>query len=185
MIGILFSTPMIILYAILFGLTMKIADLLGEHGLKWFKGSALFFGVLWGIFGALMILSNNFLANFFIAMLIHWTLRYRIDRLEHGIAAAIIYTVFILNLSNFTFIPLIFWIILIPFSIFGLINDAADRKDIKGFIAKLGQSQFFYFVIPFILLLINLNYWIILVVSMCHIISYETIKYIYKKKGYD
>jgi hypothetical protein len=36
----------------------------------------------------------------------------------------------------------------VPFSIFGLINDMADRKEIKGFIAKLGESQFHYFVVP-------------------------------------
>ena len=72
MIENLFSIPMIILYAILFGSTMKIADLLGEHGLRWFKGSALLFGILFGSFGALMILSNNFLAHFFIAMLIQY-----------------------------------------------------------------------------------------------------------------
>ena len=131
-----------------------------------------------------MILSSNVLANFFIAMLIHWTLRYRIDSLEHGFAGAIMFTVFVLNLAVFTFNPLIFWTVLIPFSIFGMINDAADRKQVKGFIAELGESQATYFIIPLILLIININYWIILVVSMGHILSYETTKYFFKKKGY-
>lgn len=132
----------------------------------------------------MMILSSNVLANFFIAMLIHWTLRYRIDSLEHGFAGAIMFTVFVLNLAVFTFNPLIFWTVLIPFSIFGMINDAADRKQVKGFIAELGESQATYFIIPLILLIININYWIILVVSMGHILSYETTKYFFKKKGY-
>jgi len=173
----LFSIPMIILYAILFGSTMKIADLLGEHGLKWFKGSNLIFGILFGSFGALMILSGNILANFFIAMLIHWTLRYRIDSLEHGFAAAIMFTAFILNINNFIFNPLIFWTILITFSVFGLLNDMADRKEIKGFIAKLAGSQFHYFVVPLILMILNINYWIILLVSSLHVVSYETTKH--------
>jgi len=65
-----------------------------------------------------------------------------------------------------------------------MINDAADRKQVKGFIAELGESQATYFIIPLILLIININYWIILVVSMGHILSYETTKYFFKKKGY-
>lgn len=42
----LFSIPMIVLYAVLYGLTMKVADLSDEHGLKWFEGSAIIFGFL-------------------------------------------------------------------------------------------------------------------------------------------
>jgi len=172
-----FSTPMIILYVVLFGSTMKIADLFDEHGLKWFKGSNILFGILFGSFGALLIFSNNLLTNFFIAMLIHWTLRYRIDCLGHGFAGAIMLTAFILNLNNFVFVSLIFWTILIGFSLFGLLNDMADRKEIKGFIAELAQSQFHYFVIPLILIFFNITYWIILVVSIGHIVSYEVTKY--------
>jgi len=182
--NLLFSIPMIILYAVLFGSTMKIADLLGEHGLKWFRGGALLFGILFGSFGALMILSSNILANFFIAMLIHWTLRFRIDSLEHGFAGAIMFTTFILNLNNFIFNPLIFWIILIPFSIFGLLNDLADKKEISGFIAKFVKSEIHYLIIPLILLIIDIKYWIILIVSLGHAISYGLVKYFFRKKGY-
>ena len=46
MIENLFSIPMILLFALLYGVTMKIADLLNEHGFKWFKGSAIIFGLL-------------------------------------------------------------------------------------------------------------------------------------------
>lgn len=173
----LFSIPMIILYAIIFGFTMKTADLLGEHGLRWFKGSNILFGFLWGGFGALMILSGNILANFFIAMLIHWILRYRIDSLEHGLAGAIMLIAFVLNIPNFIFNPIIFWVVLITFSIHGLLNDMADRKEIKGFIAKYAESNSHYFTIPIILMIINFGWWIILIVSACHIVSYETTKY--------
>ena len=48
----LFSLPIILIFAALYGITMKIADLLDEHGLKWFKGSAIIFGILWGLFGS-------------------------------------------------------------------------------------------------------------------------------------
>ena len=94
------------------------------------------------------------------------------------------FTVFVLNLHNFAFDSLIFWPILIPFSIFGLLNDMADRKEVRGGIAKLAELQLHYFIIPLILLIVNVEYWIILVVSLAHIISYESIKHFFKKKGY-
>ncbi|GEM_PF-1287913 len=177
MIDVLFSIPLVFLYSILFGSCMKIADLLGEHGLKWFKGSTLLFGIIFGFFGALLILSGNVLANFLIAMLIHWTLRYRIDSLEHGFAGAIMFTAFVLNLSNFTFDTLVFWVTLIPFSILGLLNDIADRKQIRGFAAKVVGFNFHYFIVPIILMVFNISYWIVLAVSALHVISYETTKY--------
>ena len=43
----LFSPFFVVIYAILFGITMKIADLLDEHGLKSFKGADILFGFLW------------------------------------------------------------------------------------------------------------------------------------------
>jgi hypothetical protein len=163
---------------------MKMADLLGEHGLKWFKSSALLFGILFGISGSLLILNDNILANFFIALLIHWVLRFRIDSSEHGVAGAIMFTTFVLNLNSFVLNPLIFWITLITFSIFGLLNDAADRKDIKGFVAKLAKSQFHFFMVPLILIFFDISYWIILIASFSFIISYEAIKFFFKTKGY-
>lgn len=173
----LFIIPLIFLYAVIFGSAMKITDLLGEHGLKWFKGGALLFGILFGSFGALLILSNNLLANFFIAMLIHWVLRYRIDSFEHGIAGAIMLTTFVLNLPNFIFDKLLFFVVLISYSVHGLLNDMADRKEIRGFIAKYAESNSHYFTVPIILMFFNFNYWIVLAVSALHVISYETTKY--------
>jgi len=51
--------PFTLIYAVLFGITMKIADLHNEHKLKSFKGAGVFFGFIWGILGILLILSNN------------------------------------------------------------------------------------------------------------------------------
>ncbi len=173
----IFSIPFILFYAVFFGSSMKIADLLGEHGLRWFKGSALLFGTLFGIFGTLMIFSSNILANFFIAMLIHWILRYRVDRFEHGFAGAIMLTAFLINLNNFTIDWFLFWIVLILYSVHGLLNDMADRKEIMGFIAKYVESNSHYFTIPIILMLFSISYWIVLAVSALHIVSYETTKH--------
>ncbi len=83
MIENLFSNPMILLYALLFAITMKVADLFDEHGLKWFKGSTILFGFLWGGFGALLVLSNNTIANIMLAMSLAFLVRNRLDYLNH------------------------------------------------------------------------------------------------------
>ncbi len=126
----------ILILSAFFGFALKMADLLDEHGLKLFKGSALFFGILWGIAGAIFILSNNILASFFIAILLQWILRNRIDYLNHGIAASIMLIIFFYNLPDFTMDWALFLTIFISYSIFGLLNDASDRGQVKG---KLGK----------------------------------------------
>ncbi len=184
MAEILFSIPMLLIYAALFGTTMKIADLLDEHSLKWFRGSALLFGVVYAIFGTLMILGNNLLANFLLAMLIHWILRYRVDYLNHGLAFSIMLLAFVYNLPNFIIDWLLFLAIFITYSVHGLLNDAADRKEISGILAKYFESNSHYFTIPIVLTIINPTYWIILVVSALHITLYETTKHFgMKTKG--
>lgn len=184
MAELLFSTPVLLMYVLLFGATLKIADLLDEHGLKLFRGSALLFGILWGTFGALLILGNNLLANFFLALLIHWILRYRIDYLNHGIGASIMLLLFLYNLPHFTVDWLIFLVIFIMYSLHGLLNDMADRKEIGGIFAKYFRLNSHYFTIPIILTIINSAYWIVLAASALHVISYETIKIIAEKRGY-
>lgn len=178
MVEILFSIPMLLLYSVLFGITVKIADLLDEHGLKLFKGSALLFGVICGGFGALLILGNNLLANFFLALLIHWILRYRIDHLNHGIAASIMLLVFLYNLPNFTVDWLLFLTIFVIYSIHGLLNDATDRKEIRSIAAKYFELNSHYFWVPLILTIINPMYWIVLAASVLHVVFYETTKHL-------
>lgn len=163
----------ILLLSAIFGFVLKIADLLNEHGLKLFKGANILFGILWGIIGALLILSNNLIAVFFIALLFHWILRYRIDYLNHGIGTVIILITFLYNLNNFSMNWTVFLMIFISYSIFGLINDAADRGEIKGKIGKFLKLNFPYIIFPAILILINTNYWIILGCSALHLLFYN------------
>lgn len=177
MLEILFSVPMILVYSVLFGATLKIADLLNEHGLRLFKGNNLLFGFICGIFGAAIIISNNLLANFFLALLIHWVLRYRIDHLNHGITGTIMFLAIVYILPVFAIDWLLFLSILVIYGFHGLFNDAADRKEIRGIWAKYFESNSHYFTIPIILTVINPVYWIVFATSVLHIVSYETTKH--------
>ena len=178
----IFTTALIIVYAILYGITMKIADLLDEHGMKsWFKGSTIFFGILWGIFGALLVVSNVYVANAILAVLLAYIFRMRIDYKNHAIATVIIIVTF---LVSSTFIPLTFFVFLANFIVFGSIKDyLGDSKKSRGFWYKLFEYGW-HFIIPPMIYAIFTTQWLVFYVFTAFIISYDLIKYIGEKKKF-
>ncbi len=84
----------------LLGATMKVADLLDEHGLILFKRADLFFGITWGILGALLIRFDYLTANMYVALFVSYIFRGKIDYLNHGIGSTIIIFTFIYLLHN-------------------------------------------------------------------------------------
>ena len=182
MIENLFSIPVIILYSILFAVTMKLADLMDEHKLRWFKGGAILFGFLWGIFGALFALSNNIIANLVLAMTVAFIIRGRLDYINHKIAASIIIISF---LFNSTFAPLLFISFYFTFLILGGLRDyIGDILKKKKGIFYLYDNFMLYYIIPTFIYCIIYGNWIIFWAFFVFSISYDVTKYIYKKKRY-
>ncbi|MBU4308870.1 MAG: hypothetical protein KJ566_03705 [Nanoarchaeota archaeon] len=182
MIENLFSNPMIILYAILFAITMKLADLMDEHKLKWFKGDAILFGFLWGIFGSLFSLSNNIIANLVLAMSIAFIIRGRLDYMNHQIAASIIIISFLFNSA---FVPLLFISFYFVFLILGGLRDyIGDVLKKKKGIFYLYDNFMLYYIIPTLIYCTLYGGWIIFWAFFVFSISYDITKYVYKKKGY-
>ena len=184
MLELFFSNPMIILYSLLFGITMKVADLLDEHGLKWFKGSPILFGFLWGGFGALMTISNNTIANLMIAMSIAFIVRNRLDYLNHQIAASIIIISF---LFSSTLEPITFIAFLALFIIFGGLRDyigdkIIDKKKRKKIIHKIYDDVMWYYPIPTLIYCIAFGNWIVFWSFLIYTIGYDGTKFIFKKK---
>lgn len=172
----------IIVSAILYGITMKVADLLNEHGLKWFKGSAVFFGVLWGIFGSLLVIGDKNIANIILAMNVAFIIRNRLDFINHQIASTIIIIVF---LFFSTFNPVLFAMFYIIFLIFGSLKDyVGDILKKKSVLATLNEAMLYYPIPTFIYCLIYGN-WIIFWTFLLYTISYDYIKYLAKKRGYE
>ena len=178
---IFFSTPMILLYAILYGATMKIADLLDEHGLKLFKYSNLLFGVLWGLFGALLVLSNPVVANIVLAMNIAFIIRMRIDYLNHAVALTIILITFLFCGSINPVLFLVFYFIFLIFGSLEDIDDVLKRKE--SLLIRLSGTMFYYPVSALIYCLIYGN-WIVFYVFLLYIASYDLTKYYAAKRGY-
>ena len=152
----LFDLTTILIISALFGITMKIADLFNEHKMKsWFPGSSILFGILYGGLGVVLILSDTTLANVILAMIVAFILRYRIDYLNHGIAASIILISFLYK-SVFdinVFLPLF-----LAFALFGLIEDYVSEKLNKEI--KIPKRLPFYSPIVFVYAIITGN-WVI------------------------
>lgn len=160
---------------------MKIADNLNEHGLKLFKGANFLFGVLWGIFGAFLILQNNLLANLWIAALFGWILRAKIDHLNHGIATSIILLAFLFSLKDFQFIPSLFITFFAGMVIIGVVHDylTYSKKTSKLF-SEYVHSLLYFTALSLIYSIIT-NEWVIFTSFFAFIISYEATRFLEKK----
>lgn len=176
----LFILP--IIYSALFGITIKVADLMDEHGLKWFKGSRVLFGILWGIFGSLLMLSSNALvAGAFLAMILGCLVRNLLDYRNHQIGAAIMY------ITGFGLVQVDFHSFIVFFILFVILGSIKDYTDDvlhieKGFI-KIFELMPYYPTISLIYSLIFGN-WLLFFTLTTFTIFYNVTKLIGKKKGY-
>lgn len=172
----LFSTYLIVIYSVFFGITMKYADLLDEHGLKLFKGSKILFGILWGFFGSLLIISNPIIANVLLAMVLVYLVRMRIDYVNHCIAAVMMILSFILFQELLAF-EFIFFALF--FLVFGSMKDYfQDKKIKKNIFYKTGI--WFYPISTLIYGFITNNFLPFLSLTVYNL-SYAVIKIYYQK----
>jgi len=174
--NIFLSLPMIIVYALLYGVTMKIADLLNEHGLKWFKGSGIVFGILWGLFGSLLVVSDVTVANVILAMVLVYILRGLVDYKNHALATVMIILSF-LAFSNFQYG--IFFIFFFVFLIAGYLKDVVIPY--RKFIKKTKICGWWYPVSGLIFALVT-NNWIVFFVLTFFAVFYHIIEYSFENE---
>lgn len=176
------NTILLLLLAVGYGVTMKVADLLNEHGLKLFRYSDLVFGLLWGACGALLVAhGGTVIANMVLAMNVAFIFRKRLDYLNHQLAAGIIFLSFLL-LAHFS-LP-IFSIFGIVFLVFGAIKDYGDDKlDGRGKWHWLSEAMLYYPLPTLIYCVLNGD-WIIFWVFALYTLSYNLVKSIARGKGF-
>lgn len=178
----LIQATLIMLDAILYGITMKIADLLNEHGLKWFKGSAIVFGVLWGLAGSMLVLGDSTVANIVLAMNIAFIVRNRLDYANHRIAASMIIITFLLAQSAMPYVFLAFFLV---FLVFGSLKDYGDDvlKIRKRWFYVLNEAMLYY-PIPTLVYCIFYGNWVVFYVFLVYTASYDIVKLVARKQGY-
>lgn len=169
----------LLLLAIFYGCTMKIADLLDEHGMKWFIGADILFGVLWGISGALLVvLGGDTIANILLAMNLAFLVRNRLDYLNHQIATSIIIFAFLVTVPFNVSIFLTFYVI---FTVFGAL------KDHRHNMPKLNRWLFYvdevmlYYPLPTTIYCLLYGNWIVFWIFLFYTITYDLTKYIAKR----
>ncbi len=171
MVELLVTIPLLLINSLLFGFFTKLADLLDEHGLKMFKGADILFGILWGIFGTLVIIFSPLLATFYLAILINWIIRGNIDYLNHRIATAIILVSVFFSGIVANIDPILFAVTTILFTGIGMLIDYKLIK--RNF---LTNNNLFIFIALAIMIYFNTNYWIVLVSYLLNSIAYQSVK---------
>lgn len=172
---LLFSIPWIIFYAAMLGFTMKAADLFDEHGMHWFKGDALTFGFLWGLFGVFLVLSREDVANVTVAMVLAFLVRMRLDYRNHAIATAMIVIAF---LWKSTFNAPIFFLFFIVFVVFGGLRDyLGDIRQKRDWLFKINEPAWYY-TFPTLVYAIFTDNWVLCVVFTSYIVFYNLTKYV-------
>lgn len=174
----------VILISVLWGVTEKIADLLDEHGLEWFRGANILFGVLWGTFLAFLVINQNVVvSSLAFAMLMGYILRYRIDHLNHGIASIIVIFAFLINGAIIDWGAFLFFFAV--FGLGGLAHDALTEKPkTKTFLGKRLTSFFDYRIYIYLFPLIYSIYtgiWLAFLVAAVHMLAYELVRQHYKE----
>ena len=164
--------------AALFGFTIKLADLVNEHGLRLFWGDSYFFGVAWGVLGALVILgdpTNGIISNAVLAMVLAFIIQLRIDYVNHAIGTVMIIVTF---LATSSFAPQTFFIFFASFVFFGALRaylgDVRGKKDMWFRLSEPGWVH--YFVVPFVWSLVT-GIWSLFVFFAVYRGCYNIAKY--------
>ncbi len=139
---------LLVMLTALYGGSMKVADLLDEHGLRLFRGDAVFFGVLWGASGVWLVLASPSLCSTILAMNVAFIVRNRLDYWNHQIAA----TMIIATAVGFGSIDrTIFLGFLAVFVVFGGLKDYVDDVlHAGGFLARINEMMWYYLIPTFI-----------------------------------
>jgi hypothetical protein len=172
---------LIILWSVLLAVFMKIADNINDHGLKWFKRSNILFGFLWGLCGAFLIFQDPVLMNVWLAIILGWIVRAKIDKVNHGIAVAVILIPFLFNVNSFRFKSIIFIIFFTGMIVLGFIHDYLHHKINKTY-SELFHSVLFYTVLPLIVCIIYSS-WNIFISLFSFVVAYDSTRFymLYRK----
>ncbi len=167
----------VITNAFLTGLFTKLADVVNDDGLKVSPVINIFLGILWGIFGSLVVLGNPFVAAFYFGILLSWIHRYKLDNYSHGIGGSLILAaIFFVHPHNLVQIVIIIGTSLL-FTIFGLLSRHGIWRH-KVF----SDYNIYSFIFLIILAIYSSEVWIVVLASLANVVGYHLIKQWWKHK---
>lgn len=173
----------LIFISILYAVTMKIADLLDEHGISWFKGDRIVFGVLCGMTGCFLIVCNDIIANIIFAMVMGFVIRKRIDYTNHIVAFIIITSSFIIFTDV---IYEIYFTFLFSILVLGSLKDLKYLKN-KSNLIKIICKVYLYvpiiYAVPSLVYSLLTNDWIVFAVFFTYDLAYNVTRLIGEKNS--
>ncbi len=164
----IFPVPVVLIFSILFGITFVLSQSLNKKGNQWFETSSLLFGILWGAFGSLLILSNNTVGNIVAALALAFLIRGFAAYTNNALAIAIICaTTFFIPVA-----PALLFTFLFVFIVFGLLEDWLTKNyQAEEFVTKFSQSGWYFAVGPLLYCLFN-GEWSVFLVFAAFTLSY-------------
>ena len=162
----------VILNAFLVGFFTKLGDIANDDGFKISRGVNILLGLLWGVFGSLVVLGNSDVAAFYLGILLSWIHRYKLDNYSHGIGGSIILaTIFYVHPASDL------QIIITVVTIFGLLS----RHRIFGK-NIFSDYNLYSFIFLSILAFYYPNVWIVVLASLANVIGYHGVKQWWKRR---
>lgn len=172
------SLPIIIIInAFLTGIFTKLSDVVNDDGLKVSQTVNIFLGILWGVFGSLVVLGNPFVAAFYFGILLSWIHRYKLDNYSHGIGGSLILAaIFYVHPHSLIQIIIIIGTSLL-FTIFGLLSRYNIVK--KNIFINYNVYSFIFLIL---LSIYHGEVWLVVFASFANVIGYHLIKQWWKHK---
>lgn len=163
----------VIILSVMFAVFMKISYSISEGNLKVFKGGGVLFGFLWGMAGSYLILYDNTLANVWMAVLVGWVLRSKMNHFPNAMAGTMMLLTFFLNNNNFIFQRSPFLTFFYGVLLIGLPHEYLSRRGVVCRAkSELFQSIFFYTLLPLGYSLITKN-WLVFASMFSFMLVYE------------
>jgi hypothetical protein len=139
------------LFAFGFGTILKLSDLLQEHGYRWFRGASIAMGTIATLL-LLVVLgrADGVHRTFWLAVLLHWILRGRIDGANHGLfTAAALMALFWWDPALLSRYPGPFAYFFLPLTALGFLHDFYQYTDPPGpgWLKLFLQNQHLYWYI--------------------------------------
>lgn len=163
----------ICIFAMLYAVTMKISDLLDEHGLHLFCGAPYLFSFLCAVFGCLLIISDDVIANIIFAMIIGFVVRKRIDYGNHILAFLILSTCFLICSNAILEIYFPFLIIIV---LLGFLKDTKylnNKSNIINVINKIYLYVPIIYTFPSLIYSILSSNWVVFFAFFTYDLSYN------------
>lgn len=161
---------------------MKMSDMFNEHGLSWFPGDGVIFGLAWAACGFYLMHDDNITANIILAMVIGFISRGLIDALNHIISVVLIILCFIYGNRLEIRLFLLFWA---SFYVLGKLKDLKYRRAPTKLIRIINKAYLFIpiiYTIPCLIYALQSHKWSVFATFVSFDISYNCTRLLYERR---